>query len=38
MNETLGKRIEKAARKAVRNHYQCDGKYPCEERDYMILN
>lgn len=34
MNETLGKRIEKAARKAVRNHYQCDGKYPCEERDY----
>ena len=26
--------IEKAAKEAVRNHYQCNGKYPCEERDY----
>jgi len=26
--------IEKAARDAVQNHFQCNGKYPCEERDY----
>lgn len=27
-------RIEKAAKEAVQNHFQCNGKYPCEERDY----
>lgn len=26
--------IEKAAKEAVQNHFQCNGKYPCEERDY----
>ena len=26
--------IEKAAKKAVQNHFQCNGKYPCEERNY----
>ena len=28
------KTIEKAAKEAVQNHFQCNGKYPCEERDY----
>ena len=26
--------IEKAAKEAVQNHFQCNGKYPCEKRDY----
>lgn len=26
--------IEKAAKEAVQDHFQCNGKYPCEERDY----
>lgn len=26
--------IEKAAKEAVQNHFQCNGKYPCEERDH----
>ena len=26
--------IEKAANEAVQEHFQCNGKYPCEERDY----
>lgn len=26
--------IEKAAMEAVQNHFQCNGEYPCEERDY----
>ena len=26
--------IEKAAKEAVQNHFQCNGNYPCEERDY----
>lgn len=26
--------IERAAKEAVRRHFQCNGKYPCEERDY----
>ena len=26
--------IEKEAKEAVQNHFQCNGKYPCEERDY----
>lgn len=26
--------IEKAAKEAVRNHFQCNGEYPCEELDY----
>ena len=26
--------IENAAKEAVQNHFQCNGKYPCEERDY----
>ena len=27
-------RIERAANEAVQEHFQCNGKYPCEERDY----
>ena len=26
--------IDRAARDAVQNHFQCNGKYPCEGRDY----
>lgn len=26
--------IKEAAKEAVQNHFQCNGKYPCEERDY----
>ena len=26
--------IEKAANEAVQEHFQCNGKYPCSERDY----
>lgn len=26
--------IERAANEAVQEHFQCNGKYPCEERDY----
>ena len=26
--------IEEAAKEAVQDHFQCNGKYPCEERDY----
>ena len=26
--------IEKAAKDAVQDNFQCNGKYPCEERDY----
>ncbi len=26
--------IEKAVKEAVQNHFQCNGKYPCEGRDY----
>lgn len=26
--------IEKAAKEAVQDHFQCNGKYPCEERNY----
>lgn len=26
--------IEEAAREAIHKHYQCDGKYPCGERNY----
>lgn len=26
--------IEEAAKEAVQNHFQCNGKYPCEEHDY----
>ena len=26
--------IKKAAKEAVQNHFQCNGEYPCEERDY----
>lgn len=28
------KQIEKAAKEAVQDHFQCNGKYPCEERNY----
>ena len=27
-------RIEQAAKEAVQDHFQCNGKYPCEERYY----
>lgn len=26
--------LEEAAREAIHAHYNCNGKYPCEERDY----
>lgn len=26
--------IEKAAKEAVQDHFQCNGKYPCEARNY----
>lgn len=26
--------IEKAAKEAVQNNFQCNGKYPCKERNY----
>lgn len=29
--------IEKAAKEAVQNYFQCNGKYPCEERDYCAF-
>lgn len=29
--------IERAAKEAVQNHFQCNGKYPCEERDCCMF-
>lgn len=26
--------VEKAAKEAIHNHYNCNGKYPCSERKY----
>ena len=31
------KTIEQAAKDAVHEHCQCNGKYPCTERDYCIF-
>ena len=30
--------IEKASTLAIRDHYNCNGKYPCSERDYCQYN
>lgn len=32
--ETKISKKEELLREAVHQHYQCDGKYPCEERAY----
>lgn len=29
--------IEKAAKEAIKEHYNCNGKYPCSERSYCIF-
>lgn len=30
--------IKKASTLAIRDHYNCNGKYPCSERDYCQYN
>lgn len=34
MKLNMKQTVEEAAREAIHAHYNCNGKYPCGERDY----